>query len=176
MNKLSKILIGVIVVLVIALATVTVLYLKQRSLIYEYFGNYEFSLGGNNEKTLDINVANQTLANSTPFNELATMDVTTEELGTVMGINTENVENVVGKIPMMNVQASMYLLVQAKDGAVDTVKSELDNYLTQYEEQWSRYLPEQYTLVQNRIEGTVGNTIYVIIAENADTLEQEITK
>ena len=32
MNKLSKILIGIIVVLVIALATVTVLYLKQRSL------------------------------------------------------------------------------------------------------------------------------------------------
>ena len=93
-----------------------------------------------------------------------------------MGVNTENVENVVGKIPMMNVQASMYLLVQAKDGAADTVKSELDNYLTQYEEQWSRYLPEQYALVQNRIEGTVGNTIYVIIAENADTLEQEITK
>lgn len=47
MNKLSKILIGVIVILVIALCTVTVLYLKQRSLIYEYFGNYDFSLSTN---------------------------------------------------------------------------------------------------------------------------------
>ena len=155
----KKILIAIIVILVIALIAVGAYFI--------FF---------NEEKTLDVDTANQTLASSDPFNELVSMDVTVEELGTIMGINTENVEKVAGKIPMMNVQASMYLLVQAKDGAVDTVKSELDNYLAQYEEQWSTYLPAQYALVQNRKVGTVGNTIYVIIAENADTLEQEITK
>lgn len=155
----KKILIAIIVILVIALIAVGAYFI--------FF---------NEEKTLDVDTANQTLASSAPFNELASMDVTVEELGTIMGINTENVEKVAGKIPMMNVQASMYLLVQAKDGAVDTVKSELDNYLAQYEEQWSTYLPAQYALVQNRKVGIVGNTIYVIIAENADTLEQEILK
>lgn len=155
----KKILIAIIVILVIALIAVGAYFI--------FF---------NEEKTLDVDTANQTLASSAPFNELASMDVTVEELGTIMGINTENVEKVAGKIPMMNVQASMYLLVQAKDAAVDTVKSELDNYLAQYEEQWSTYLPAQYALVQNRKVGTVGNTIYVIIAENADTLEQEILK
>ncbi len=128
------------------------------------------------EKTIDVEVARQTLANSTPFNELATMDITTEELGSLYGINTANVEKVVGKMPMMNVQASMYLIIQAKEGTVDTVKAELDAYATQYEEQWSRYLPEQYELVKNRKTGVVGNTVYLIIAENAETLEQEITK
>ena len=155
----KKILIAIIVILVIALIAVGAYFI--------FF---------NEEKTLDVDTANQTLASSAPFNELTSMDVTVEELGKIMGINTENVEKVAGKIPMMNVQASMYLLVQAKDGAVDTVKSELDNYLAQYEEQWSTYLPAQYALVQNRKVGTVGNTIYVIIAENADTLEQEILK
>ena len=155
----KKILIAIIIILVIALIAVGAYFI--------FF---------NEEKTLDVDTANQTLASSAPFNELTSMDVTVEELGTIMGINTENVENVAGKIPIMNVQASMYLLVQAKDGAVDTVKSELDNYLAQYEEQWSTYLPAQYALVQNRKVGTVGNTIYVIIAENADTLEQEILK
>ena len=155
----KKILIAIIVILVIALIAVGAYFILF-----------------NEEKTLDVDTANQTLASSAPFNELTSMDVTAEELGTIMGINTENVEKVAGKIPMMNVQASMYLLVQAKDGAVDTVKSELDNYLAQYEEQWSTYLPAQYALVQNRKVGTVGNTIYVIIAENADTLEQEILK
>lgn len=43
MNKLSKILIGIIVILIILLAIVTVKYLKQRDLIYEYMGNYNFS-------------------------------------------------------------------------------------------------------------------------------------
>ena len=128
------------------------------------------------EKTIDVDVAGQTLANSTPFNELATMDITTEELGSLYGINTENVEKVVGKMPMMNVQASMYLIIQAKEGTVDTVKAELDAYATQYEEQWSTYLPAQYELVKNRKMGVVGNTVYMIIAENAETLEQEITK
>ena len=128
------------------------------------------------EKTIDVDVAGQTLANSTPFNELATMDITTEELGSLYGINTENVEKVVGKMPMMNVQASMYLIIQAKEGKVNTVKAELDAYATQYEEQWSTYLPAQYELVKNRKMGVVGNTVYMIIAENAETLEQEITK
>ena len=131
---------------------------------------------GGKEKTIDVDAAGQTLANSTPFNELATMDITTEELGSLYGINTENVEKVVGKMPMMNVQASMYLIIQAKEGTVDTVKAELDAYATQYEEQWSTYLPEQYELVKNRKTGVVGNTVYMIIAENAETLEQEITK
>ena len=155
----KKILIAIIVILVIALIAVGAYFI--------FF---------NEEKTLEIVTANQTLASSAPFNVLASMDVTVEDLGTIMGINTENVEKVAGKIPMMNVQASMYLLVQAKDGPVDTVKWELHNYLAQYEEQWSTYLPAQYALVQNRKVGTVGNTIYVIIAENADTLEQEILK
>ena len=127
-------------------------------------------------KSLDVEFAGQTLANNTPFNEMATMDITIEELNTIYGINTENVEQVVGKMPMMNVQASMYVLIQAKDGTVDTVREELDEYAKQYEEQWSMYLPEQYELVQNRKVGTIGNTVYMIISENAETLEQEITK
>ena len=133
-------------------------------------------LANKTEEAIDIDVAGQTLANATPFNELATMDITTEELGSLYGINTENVEKVVGKMPMMNVQASMYLIIEAKEGTVDTIKAELDEYATQYEEQWSTYLPEQYELVKNRKTGVVGNTVYLIIAENAETLEQEITK
>ncbi len=135
-----------------------------------------YFLLGRGEKSIDINVASQTLSNSTPFNELSTVDITTDTLGSLYGINTENVENVLGKMPMMNVQASMYVLIQAKEGTAETVKTELDQYATRYEEQWSNYLPEQYELVKNRKSGIVGNTIYMIIAENAETLEQEITK
>lgn len=51
MNKLSKILILVIAILIIALATVTFKYLKQRDLIYEYMGNYNFSAKNVNNST-----------------------------------------------------------------------------------------------------------------------------
>lgn len=159
MNK--NVLITIIVILVVAVLCV---------------GGYMLLNKKEETKSLDINAASQILSSATPFNEMATMDITTEELSSLYGINTENVEQVIGKMPMMNVQASMYVLIQAKDGAVDTVKAELDQYATKYEEQWSTYLPEQYELVKNRKTGVVGNTVYMIIAENAETLEQEITK
>ena len=47
MNKLSKIFLGIIFVLIILLVIVTSMYLKQRNLIYEYFGNYNFSVEDN---------------------------------------------------------------------------------------------------------------------------------
>lgn len=134
-------------------------------------------LGGNGEvKSMDIDAAAQTLSTTNPYAEMAMMDITTEELSAVMGINADNVEKVYGKIPMMNVHASMYLLIQAKAGAVDTVKSELEQYATNYEQQWERYLPEQYDLVKNRKVGVVGNTVYMIIAENAEALEKSIVE
>lgn len=134
-------------------------------------------VGGKEEtKSMNIDAAAQTLSTTTPFSEMAMMDITTEELSAVMGINADNVEKVYGKFPMMNVQASMYLLIQVKEGAVDTVKTELEQYATNYEQQWSRYLPAQYELVQNRKVGVVGNTIYMIIAENAEALEKSIAE
>ncbi len=126
--------------------------------------------------SLDIDEASSKLASSTPFNEMATMDITSDILESVYGINPENVEKVAGKAPMMNVHSSMYMIIQAKEGTVDTVKAELDTYLGQYEEQWSRYLPEQYEYVQNRKERVIGNSIYVIISENSAALEKEIIK
>ena len=159
---MKKTVLSVIVAIVIIVAVVV--------------GAYFILNGSEEEKTIDLNTASQTLSNSSPFNELSTMDITIDVLSSVYGINTQNVENVIGKMPMMNVQASMYLLIQAKDGTVETVKDELDKYAQQYEEQWSTYLPEQYELVKNRKMGTAGNVAYMIVSENAETLEQEITK
>lgn len=122
-------------------------------------------------KSLDVELAGQTLANNTPFNEMATMDITIEELNTIYGINTENVEQVVGKMPMMNVQASMYLVIKAAEGAVDSVKTKVEQYGTSYEAQWATYLPEQYELVKQRKIGVKGNYVYLIISENAADLE-----
>lgn len=158
----KKIIIAIVIILVIAVIVVGVYFL--------------LNTGNEKSKSIDIDTVSQTLANSAPFNEMSTTDITTDLLGSLYGINTENVEKVAGKVPMMNVQASMYILIQAKEGTVDSVRTELNNYASQYEEQWSTYLPEQYELVQNRKMGTVGNTVYMIIAENAETLEQEITK
>ena len=154
---MKKNVLSVILAIVIILVVVVVAY---------------FILNKNEEeKSLDLNATSQTLSNSAPFNELATMDITIDLLSSVYGINTQNVENVIGKMPMMNVQASMYLLIQTKEGTAETVKAELDQYATKYEEQWSTYLPEQYELVKQRKTGVKGNYVYLIVSENAADLE-----
>ena len=132
-----------------------------------------FIIGQNKEEEVNIDqkALNTTLSSQPPFDELATTDVTVEMLETVLQINADEVEEVIGKMPMMNVQASMYLVIKAKDGAVDSVKTKVENYGTSYEEQWATYLPAQYELVKQRKIGVKGNYVYLVISENSSELE-----
>lgn len=133
---------------------------------------------GNNGKvsTANINIEEigKTISEKRPFNEMALMHVTTEELKNYYQVNIENVEKVVGKMPMMNVHASMYLLVEAKEGKVNDVKAQVETFGNNYEQQWETYLPEQYDLVSNRKVGVVGNCVYLVIAEDAEEIAKLI--
>ena len=136
------------------------------------FGIYYF-INNNKEENvnIDLQAVNNTISTQQPFNELATIDITMENLTTLFNINAENVEEVVGKMAMMNVQASRYFIIKAKDGSVDTVKQQVEDYGNSYEQQWATYLPEQYELVKQRKIGVKGNFVYFIVAENAAELE-----
>ena len=160
MNK--KVIYGLIVLVVIIVIGVAI-----------YFATRQSQQGPSEENNvnIDLQALNTTLSSQTPFNELATMDVTVETLETVLQITADEVDEVIGKMPMMNVQASMYIVIKAKDGAVESVKTKVENYGTAYEEQWATYLPEQYELVKQRKIGIKGNYVYLIISENASDLE-----
>ena len=155
MNK--KLLYGFIALVVIILIAVAIYFVVNQ--------NKEEKVN------IDLQALNNTISTQPPFNELSTMDVTVETLGTMLQITADEVEEVIGKMPMMNVQASMYLVIKAKDGAVDSVKTKVENYGTAYEEQWATYLPAQYELVKQRKIGVKGNYVYLIVSENASDLE-----
>ena len=127
-------------------------------------------------KPKEINLAEVSAAISSKggFDDMATSDIDTDFYTSYMAANAENVETMSGKFPMMNVHASMYLIVKAKDGQVEAVKQDLENFGQVYDDQWSRYLPAQHELVQNRKIGTYGNYAYIIIAQNAKELESLI--
>lgn len=130
-----------------------------------------FAKGNNKEVNLDLQQINTTISEKSPFNEMATMDIDIETLTSSYEINAEDVEEVIGKMPMMNVHASMYLVIKAKEGSVDTVKEKVDQYATAQEQMWETYLPEQYELVKARKTGVNGNYVYLFISENASELE-----
>ena len=93
-----------------------------------------------------------------------------------MGLTKDNIEKYVIGLPLMNVQASLYIAVLPKEGFEADVKSELESYMTSYENTWSQYLPDQYELVENRLvteiktgEGTY--YVYIISENNERVLE-----
>ena len=104
----------------------------------------------------------------------AMMALSDAELTDFLGINAENLESFVVMMPMMNVHATEIMVFQAKEGMIETVQEEVGLYLDGYEQMWSTYLPDQYELVQNRVEKTVGNTLIVIIAQEAAKIESLI--
>ncbi len=101
----------------------------------------------------------------------ALMMLSEEEIKDELGINTDHLESFLVLMPMMRVHATEILLLQIKEGMMEEVKTDVENYLNRYEEYWSSYLPEQHVLVRNRLEKAVGNTLIVIVAEKGDLIE-----
>lgn len=152
MNK--KIIFGVIAVIIVAILVV--------------IGVLTF---GKKEVSIDLAKLNQEIIKKGPFGEMATMTIDKETVENLYTIQSSQIEEVIGEMPLMNVQASMFIVIKATDGNVEEVKTKVDEYAKNYEEMWSRYLPEQHEFVQNRKVGVKGNYVYMIICENAEEVE-----
>ena len=156
MNK--KVIVAIVVVAVVVLAVVLGMVFLKR------------------DKQDENSELNTTISAMAPFDEMPTMEIDQETLEAVCGISSDIYEEAIGKMPMMNVQASMYLIIKAKDGKVEDVKSKVEDYATKQENIWSTYLPDQYDLVKARKLNVVGNYVYLIISESADEIEKLINK
>lgn len=165
LNK-KKILISILIVALIAIIATVVIILLGKS-------------GGKGtedvaSKEINMDEVSNRITENSAFKEMPTIDITMDLVDSYFGINKDNVEAVVGKIPAMNVHASMYVILKAKDQKADEVKTQLESYAKNYEDMWATYLPEQYELVKQRRLGAKGNYVYLIIAENAGELEDLI--
>ena len=148
MNK--KIIIAVVVALVVVAVIAAVVVLGSRKV------------------ELNLQELDTTISAKEPFSQMATMAIDADVLTTLYEISEEDYEEVVGQMPMMN--------IQAKQGKVDAVKEKVDEYAQKQEQIWSTYLPEQYDLVKARRSNVVGDYVYLIIAENAEEIEGLIKK
>lgn len=133
-------------------------------------------LNNNNNNTptaqnIDLTVLNGEIQAKGQFDQMSTMPIDKEVAKSVYEIDETQIEEIIGAMPMMNVHASQYVVIKATEGNVENVKAKLETYGQSYEQQWERYLPEQYELVKNRKIGTNGNYAYMIIAQNAEELE-----
>lgn len=93
------------------------------------------------------------------------IDVGKEDLETLTGVKSNDVEEFLVKNSVMTQASSYYILKPAK-GKKEKVKETMDNYMETLEEQWKTYLPEQYELVKNRLEEEYGDYLIYVISSN----------
>ena len=154
MNKKIAIIIGIVAVIVI-IAVVLI-----------------FNM--NKEVVLNLEEVDTQMSEKIGIDEAAMANIDKTILENLYQIEPDMVANVVGKVPMMNVHASMYLVIEAAEGKEEEVFNKVKEYSQAQEEQWKMYLPAQYELVQNRKEGIVGKYVYLIISETPEELENVI--
>lgn len=94
------------------------------------------------------------------------MDVGNADLEALTGINPNDLEEFLVKNSVIT-QANSYFILKPKKDKYDVVKKALDDYMTNVENQWATYLPDQYELVKNRLEEEYGDyLIYIISIDN----------
>ncbi len=94
----------------------------------------------------------------------------TEVLKTVYRMDMSSVSEFVALTPLMNIQASMVILVKPLEGEKDNVKNMMNDALVNYQKQWDAYLPDQAVLVENKVITEIGDTLVYIISPNNDAV------
>lgn len=104
----------------------------------------------------------------------AMMEVEAEMLPDFYFFNSDDAKQFAIAMPLMNVKATEFILVEANEGHLDAVKAGVKKRLESLDEIWSQYLPDQYELVKNAQFVEAGNYYCVIIAENAEEIAKNI--
>lgn len=139
---------------------------KAKSIVSEEIDGYLVYLmfDGNKDLINDIKKCKEII-----FNFL--MEADDDLLEQQFNINKDDLEEYLIKVPVMITNSNSYMILKPKDGKADAVKQAMNAYMTKLEEQWKTYLPDQYELVQNRLEEEYGDyLIYIISSDNTSVM------
>lgn len=95
-------------------------------------------------------------------------DVDDNILDETYQIAKEDVTEYVGKMPMMNVNATEIFIARAGEGKVNDIEAQLKKRQKALDEQWKQYLPDQYELVKNYKLVKNGDYVMFFVGEGAD--------
>lgn len=129
-----------------------------------------YNINKNKVENLDMLTLDIEMSVEGNFNNNRMLSITKQEANEIFDIDPEYIEEIIGKIPLLNVSSSMYIVINAKEGRVQEIKQKLEDYVINYEQEWASYLEDQYELVKNRQLGNKGNYVYLIICDEPDKL------
>lgn len=132
----------------------------------------ENNVEGENYGEQDPTVAQETLFVITDGVEtVASSEMPEEMLVDAYGIDLSLLESYSVQMPMMNVHAEEIAVFEVKDEKdIDAVKAGIEKRQKALEEQWSKYLPEQYELVKASKTAVKGNLVLYVVSAQADKI------
>lgn len=100
------------------------------------------------------------------------LDETT--LKELYNINPAHLEKYEVRTPMMMIQSNEIAMFKVKDDNMVEVKQGVEKRVADLKEIWSRYLPDQYDLVENYQTYENGDYYFMVISEDADKIMSQI--
>ncbi len=120
-------------------------------------------------QSLDLQAARRAIENTDVYGSLDYPN--SNVLKEVYGIDDSLIAKRLIAMPMMVVQANLYMVVLPNEDARSEVKAQLDAFMKSHENTWADYLPDQYKLVEDRLETTISTKegiyfVYIISEDN----------
>ena len=102
------------------------------------------------------------------------MELTDEQVQEIYNIDPEKLADYAIRIPMMNVKSNEIAILKVKDVAdVPAVEEAVKQRAQTVQQQFERYLPDQYENAKNYKVVTKGNYVLFVISDQADELVTE---
>lgn len=135
--------------------------------------------GKNKYKDLSINFENLNsyFEENGDFNLVNMKDIDSSYIENTLNIPMEKINSYTGKIPIVNVNANMYIIIEAKEQEnTNEIQEKLETFLVSYKKEWESFLLSEYDLLFESKVKVKGKYVYLIISENSKKLEDYISK
>ena len=120
---------------------------------------------GKEEKQLDMNLAQSAIEKR--LNNMVTISDST--LTDAYSLNLKNMEKWTFK---QNEEGDLYAIIKTSNKT--TVKNEMKDYFAKIKDFNASYSPERLEILENRLEKDLGDYLIYIVAENSDSIYQDV--
>ena len=150
------------------LVIITVIFIVIMVILVSFLILCIFSLNKNNN--IDLNILDSKINEVSTFNDARMKKITISNINEIFDIDENYINGVIGKLPLIDIYSSMYVVIEAKQGYEDIILQKLQEYGKKYEEKWSTYMEDQYQIVLNRNVDKKGRYVYMVVSDDVDEI------
>ena len=102
------------------------------------------------------------------------MYLSSDDIAATLNVAKEDIADFVFGYPTFMTSASQVIVVKPAEGKEAAVKEALGTYMTNLQQQWDMYLPDQAELVKNHKETKIGDYLIYIVSNDNEAILKAI--